>query len=90
MDIVFNNNNDHSLAPDYFTGYYFHLFRWKSNTFTHHFTHIPLFFTNKTADLLSKSLTSFGNQLPYRVVYMGPRYTSNFKAFKSYSRGDHF
>ena len=36
--------------------------------------------------MLSKSLTSFGTNQPYRVVYMGPRYASNLKAYNAYSR----
>ena len=39
---------------------------------------------NGSVDLLTKSLTSFGNNQAYRVVYMGPRFNSNMKAFKAY------
>lgn len=39
-------------------------------------------------DQLSKTLTAFGSQLPYRIVYMGPRHSSNMKAFKCYSWAD--
>jgi 2'-5' RNA ligase len=39
---------------------------------------------NPTVDMVSKSLTSFGSTQVYRVVYMGPRHSSNMKAFKSY------
>lgn len=66
------------------------IFRWKLSATTYKFRQIPLFFTNPCADNLSKTLTSFGSQQPYRVVYMGARYTPNFKAFKSYSRQDSF
>lgn len=38
--------------------------------------------------MLSKSLTSFGHVQKYRVVYMGPRHTSNYKAYKAYCRGN--
>lgn len=36
--------------------------------------------------MISKSLTSFGTNQPYRVVYMGPRHTSNHRVFKAYSK----
>lgn len=39
---------------------------------------------NPTVDIVSKTLTSFGNSQTYRVVYMGPRHNSNMKAFKAY------
>lgn len=35
--------------------------------------------------MVSKTLTSFGSELPYKVVYMGPRPASNMKAFKDLS-----
>jgi hypothetical protein len=39
---------------------------------------------NPAVDVISKTLTTFGSQQAYRVVYMGPRHNSNMKAFKAY------
>ena len=46
----------------------------------------PLIFANEVNDTVSKTLTSFGSELPYKVVYMGPRPASNIKAFKDLSQ----
>lgn len=46
----------------------------------------PLIFVNHHVDMLTKSLTTFGNTFNYRVVYMGPRHTSNMKIFKNYCK----
>lgn len=43
-----------------------------------------LVFMNPIVDMVSKTLTSFGNNQVYRVVYMGPRHNSNMKAYKAY------
>lgn len=63
---------------------------WQPRDLTPQLKQFPLIFVNNSVDLLSKSLTSFGNQHRYRVVYMGPRYASNMKAFKSYCKNDKF
>ena len=46
----------------------------------------PLHFACKETDRLAKNLTSFGNTYRERIVYMGPRYTNSYQAFKNYSK----
>ena len=57
-------------------------FRWNQKELIPKLRQIPLIFANNSVDIISKSLTNFGSKQIYRVVYMGPRYSSNMKAFK--------
>ena len=47
---------------------------------------VPLHFANPPVDHISKNLTSFGNNPSQRIVYMGPRHTTQHKAYKCYGR----